>query len=139
MRSIQKFAGPMFVAAGLATALMVSAANAEGDHAAKVLAGYEKTGDSTDCIRLSMVRDSDPLDDFAILFEVRGGAMYLNELDGRCAGLERERRFSFTTPQAQICKGDIISVTDTFGTFKGTCGLGEFQALTPIPIETASN
>ena len=86
-----------------------------------------------------MVRDSDPLDDFAILFEVRGGAMYLNELNGRCSGLERQKRFSYQTTQAQVCEGDIISVTDTFGTHLGGCSLGSFQELSPIAVETASN
>jgi len=116
-----------------------AAAFAESDHAVSALANYEKTGDSKNCLRLSMVRDSDPLDDFAILFEVRGGAMYLNELDGRCTGLEHEKRFSYTTPQAQICEGDIITVTDTFGTFRGSCSLGEFQQLSEISAEVASN
>lgn len=121
------------------TALMSGAAFAGSDHASNVLAKYEKTGETTNCLRLSMVRDSDPLDDYAILFEVRGGGVYLNELDGRCGGLERERRFSYTTPQAQICKGDIITVTDTFGTFRGSCALGAFEQLSEINVDVASN
>jgi len=114
-----------FTVSGIATAI----AHNDGDRAEEKLAGYEKTGDSVNCLRLSMVRDSAPLNDYQILFEVRGGAMFLNDLNGRCTGLERERRFSYTTPQAQICEGDIISVTDNFGTFRGSCSLGEFQAL----------
>ena len=80
-----------------------------------------------------MVRDSDPVDDYIILFEVRGGAMYVNELNGRCSGLGREKRFSFRTPQNQICEGDIITVLDSFGMFRGACSLGEFQALADAP------
>lgn len=142
MRLHVKTARPItatIITASALAALSLGVASAGRSDADTVLAGYEKTGATTNCIRLSMLRDSDPLDDFAILFEVKGGAVYLNELNGRCTGLERERRFSYRTPQAQICEGDIISVTDNFGTFRGSCSLGEFQELSPIPIETASN
>lgn len=103
-----------------------------GRHGAEVLAAYEKTGDTTNCLRLSWIRDSDPVDDYTIVFEVRGGDVYLNELDSRCSGLEREKRFSYVTPRPQICEGDIISVTDTFGTFRGSCALGKFEKLSKI-------
>ncbi len=138
MRSVKKFGAPV-IGIGCAALMFGAVATAESDHAEKILSKYEKTGEATNCLRLSMVRDSDPLDDYAILFEVRGGAVYLNELNGRCTGLERERRFSYRTPQAQICEGDIISVTDTFGTFRGSCSLGEFQKLTAVSVDTASN
>ncbi len=134
MHSIKKLA-----VLAIAAAMLAPGAMAGNDRAAKMLAGYEKTGDTMNCIRLSMVRDSDPLDDFAILFKIRGGAVYLNELNGRCTGLERQRRFSYTTPQAQICQGDIINVTDSFGNFRGSCSLGSFQQLSPISVDTASN
>ncbi|MEM9494784.1 MAG: hypothetical protein AAGA09_02180 [Pseudomonadota bacterium] len=110
-------------------------AYAEDDKTANHVAGYQKTGDEVSCLRLSMVRDTDPLDDTMILFEVRGGAMFVNELNGRCVGLERERRFSLRTPQNQMCEGDIINVTDNFGNFRGSCSLGAFQALMDMPEE----
>ena len=109
-----------------------AASVASAGDASDVLASFEKTGEEVTCLRLSRVRDSDPLDDYGILFEERGGAMYLNELEGRCTGLERERRFIYRTPGAQICKGDIISVVDNFGNFRGGCSLGSFQKLTEI-------
>ena len=125
-------------AAGLIWA-SAGAASAEGGRAAEVLANYEKTGETVSCLSLRQVRDTNPLDDHAILFEASGGAVYLNELNGRCAGLERERRFSYTTPQNRICKGDIISVTDSLGTFRGSCSLGEFHKLSEIEEKVASN
>ena len=108
-----------------------------GDSAADVLSKYEKTGADETCLNLSHVRDSDPLDDHAIMFELRGGDMYLNELDGRCTGLERERRFSYKTSQNKICKGDIITVTDNFGNFRGSCSLGAFEKISPIELASA--
>ena len=123
-------AGFLSVAASVAVAFGVAtSATAGDDKSANEVAGYEKTGEEVNCLRLSMVRDSDPVDDYMILFEVRGGAMYVNELNGRCAGLEREKRFSYRTSQAQICEGDVISVFDSFGTYRGSCSLGAFQAL----------
>ncbi len=125
-----------FIAAGCIAALSLAGGSAfAGDRAAETLAKYEKTGETETCMRLSMLRDSDPLDDYAILFEARGGAIYLNELQGRCTGLERERRFGYKTPQAQICEGDIITVTDSFGNFRGSCSLGAFQKLVDITPE----
>ncbi len=121
-----------FLAMALAAPNAVSAGSSD---VSKVLNGYEKTGESVNCLRHSMVRDADPIDDYMILFEVRGGAMFLNELNGRCNGLGIERRFSYRTTQAQICEGDIISVTDSFGNVRGSCSLGEFQALMDAPTE----
>ena len=117
--------------AGLAVALGLGLGAAAGDRADRVLADYEKTGETVSCLGLSQVRDSDPLDDYAILFEA-SGKMYLNELSGRCNRLGRERRFSYRTPQNRICKGDIITVIDSIGVTLGSCSLGEFQALSKI-------
>ena len=118
-------------AAGCAIALGLGFGAAAGDRADRVLANYEKTGDTVSCLGLSQVRDSDPLDDYAILFEA-SGKTYLNELNGRCNQLGRERRFSYRTPQNRICKGDIITVIDSIGITVGSCSLGEFQALSKI-------
>lgn len=101
----------------------------EGSHDGAVPAGYEATGETRSCLPLSRLKDSDPVDDDNLLFEMRGGDMYLNTLDGTCTGLKREGRFSYRTTQRQICKGDVIQVTDQFGIFQGGCALSDFQAL----------
>lgn len=125
------------IAAGFVFAFGGFAASA--DEGADKLFGFEKTGSSKSCLRSRQVRDSDPLDDHNILFEVAGGKLYLNKLNKRCTGLMREGRFAYRSPQAQICKGDIISVTDNFGTFRGSCALGQFEqvveASEPAPQE----
>lgn len=118
-------------ATGCAAALSVGLAALAGDRADRVLANYEKTGETVTCLNLSQVRDSNPLDDQAILFETSGG-VYLNELNGRCNRLGRERRFSYSTPQNRICKGEIITVVDSIGVTMGSCSLGDFQELSKI-------
>lgn len=125
------------VVALIGAAILSSPAVAEDS--ARVLAGYEKTGESVNCLYLRRVSGADPLDDYAIIFEV-GGKTYLNELNARCIGLGREKRFSYRTSVSQICKGEIISVIDRNGFSSGACGLGEFQELTEIveQEETAS-
>ncbi|MEM9014473.1 MAG: hypothetical protein AAGB02_05130 [Pseudomonadota bacterium] len=112
------------IAFGLAVAVPVSPVLAD-----ETVDGMERTGETVSCLRLSMVRDSDPLDDRTIVFEVRGGGKYVNDLNSRCNGLKREGRYSHRTPQNQICSGHIISVTDSFGNFLGSCALGSFEAL----------
>ena len=109
--------------------LAISSVWAESDRASKILSKYEKTGETVDCLRLSMVRETNPIDDDMILFEVRGGAMFLNETNSRCSGLRFERRFSYSVSMSQICRGDIIHVLDSTGSRRGACSLGEFQAL----------
>lgn len=103
-----------------------------------MLAGYEKTGDVVTCLPLTQVRDSDPIDDNAILFELRGGEMYLNELRGKCIGLKRNDRYSYQTTQNKICKGDVLTVENPLGLPIGSCGLGEFEALSEIPADSES-
>lgn len=131
MTPLKIFAAVVFVGAASQTAVYA------GPHdGANMLAGYEKTGDVVTCLPLTQVRDSDPVDDNAILFELRGGEMYLNELRGKCIGLKRNDRFSYKTPQNQICSGDIITVENPLGLPIGSCGLGEFEALSEIPEDS---
>ncbi len=124
------------VAAGLSAAMMASGAlavMAAGEKAQEVLSKYEKTGDSRNCLMLSSVRDTDPLDDYTILVEASGGAVYLNELNGRCSGLGREGRYVRRSSSTNMCKGDIIRVIDSFGNTRGSCSLGAFEQLSEIP------
>jgi uncharacterized protein DUF6491 len=121
-----------FATLAVVSVAALGAAQAERSKESNALAGYEKTGDVVRCLPLTQVRDSDPIDDTAILFKMRGGKMYLNELNGKCSGLKRNDRFSFKTTQNQICTGDIITVADPVGLPVGSCGLGTFEALAEI-------
>ena len=108
---------------------VAQASNSDGE---RVLAGYEKTGEETMCLSLSQVRKSDPIDDYAIMFELRNGDVYLNELPSVCIGLARNKRFSFKSTQNRICSGDTIIVANPAGMDISACGLGTFEALAEI-------
>ena len=68
------------ISIGIALATISAAASAGEEKLDNVLSGYEKTGENVNCLRLSMVRDTDPINDATIVFEVRGGAMYVLSL-----------------------------------------------------------
>ena len=123
------------VLAGLAGAFAATGALAlasSSDKAQKILSKYEKTGESVNCLMAHSVRDTDALDDYTLLVEASGG-VYLNELNGRCAGLGREGRYVRKSSDTRMCKGDIIRVVDSFGTMTGSCSLGAFEKLSEIP------
>lgn len=126
----------IFVTAGFASAMLATGALAFGsaqDKVQELLSKYEKTGESQTCLMLSIVSDTDALDDYTLMVEVSGGGIYLNELNGRCSGLGREGRYVRRSTTSQMCKGDIIRVIDSFGTMLGSCSLGAFEKLSEVP------
>jgi len=126
----------IFVTAGFASAILATGALAFApakDKVQELLSKYEKTGESQNCLMLSAVRDTDALDDYTLLVEASGAAVYLNELNGRCTGLGREGRYVRRSSSSQMCKGDIIRVINSFGATLGSCSLGAFEKLSEIP------
>ena len=123
----------IFGLAGIAGACAATTAGQadNGQAEAASLAGLEKTGETTNCLPLQSIRDTDIISDTAIIYTVTGGQKYINELNGSCTRLAREGRFSYKTTQNRACSGDILSVTDEFGTFLGSCSLGDFERLSP--------
>ena len=103
------------------------------DRSQDMLSSYEKTGETLECIPLNRVRDTDVLDDYAMLVEISGGVMYLNEFEGRCPGLSRERRYVHRSPAGRMCKGDYINVFSSVGSVSAGCVLGAFERLEKIP------
>ena len=124
----------LLVLVGLCVAVMTTGAYALMSSSEKMqekLSKFEKTGETVNCLMNRAVRDTDALDDYTLLVEASDG-VYLNELNGRCSGLEREGRYVRKSPEARMCKGDIITVIDTFGTMLGSCSLGAFEKLSEI-------
>ena len=119
-----------FILYGAAPALLSALAPAAA--APDILAGYEKTGKTETCLIRRQVRSQDVIDDYSILFETAGRTVYLNELNGRCIGLGRERSFVAVSPETRMCSGQIITVIDNFGNAFGSCSLGKFQELSKI-------
>ena len=84
------------------------------------------------CVSLTRIDRTEVIDDHNILFHMRGGKIYRNQLPRRCPGLRRERSFSYRTSLSQLCDLDMITVLYDYGigiTPGASCGLGRF-----IPI-----
>lgn len=84
------------------------------------------------CISLNRIQSSTVIDDRRILFEMRGGDFYLNELPHKCPGLDFEEAFMYRTSIGQLCDMDIVTVLINagFGLQSGaSCGLGMFQPI----------
>ena len=95
------------------------------------LARYVATGEFENCISISRIKRSRPLDDYTILFTMRGGTVYVNQLPYRCAQLGFEKRFSYSTFINRLCSTEIITVfSPTIGPIT-SCGLGRFERLEP--------
>ena len=118
----------------LAVAAVSADAYARSKKDENVLSKYEKTGETVSCLSLMTVRETDIVDDYAMLVDT-GRNLYLNEMTGRCVGLSREERYLHEAPHGRMCRGDIIRVLDSFGGYRGSCVLGDFEKLTEIPEE----
>ena len=90
------------------------------------------------CVPLSRITRTEVLDDFNILFYMRGSQIYLNRLPNRCIGLKNERTFLYRTSMSRLCDLDIITViyNNGFGFTPGaSCGLGRFHPITKEDVE----
>jgi hypothetical protein len=85
------------------------------------------------CIPLRSISSTRVVDDHNILFYMRGGDIYRNQLPHRCPGLRNERTFMYRTSLSQLCDLDIITVLNDAGfgfTPGASCGLGRFYPIT---------
>jgi len=83
-------------------------------------------GKKESCVEVSRIKETRVLDDQTILFEMRGGAFYLNRLPVKCVGLKISGGFSYSTSFQKLCKQDSIKVIEA-GSAPGIgCPLGEF-------------
>lgn len=109
---------------------------AKEDKVAKVMAKYEKTGKERTCIQVSRIGSTKVIDDYNILFKMKGRKAYLNTLPYRCPRLGYERAFSYALSINQLCNVDLITVFDPTSSIVGaTCGIGKFVEYKKKPIE----
>ncbi len=107
--------------------LVGMAADNDQDKLAKALEKYEKTGKIERCVQLSRIYSSRVIDDYNILFIMKGKKAYLNTLPHRCSRLGFEKSFSYRLSINQLCNVDIITVFDSNSNIQGpSCGLGKF-------------
>ena len=87
---------------------------------------------TTDCINLRDIDRTRVVDEDTLLFYMRGGEVYRNDLPNRCPNLDFDQRFMYRVQQNRLCNTDIITVIDDIGfgfTPGASCGLGKFHAI----------
>jgi hypothetical protein len=123
------FGRPILLIPALAAAL-VSSAFAQRD---------DDDDETRSCINLREIDRTRVPNEDTILFYLRGGDVYRNNLPNRCPNLDFDERFMYRVTGNRLCDTDVITVIEDlgFGFLPGaTCGLGEFQ---PITEEEAEN
>ncbi|WP_417318489.1 hypothetical protein [Emcibacter sp.] len=93
------------------------------------LAKYERTGEIKRCVSVSFIDHTQVLDDWHIIFHMKGKKIYLNKLPRRCHRLGFERSFAYKVSVNQLCNVDMITVFDNSGIPGPRCGLGDFEEL----------
>jgi len=98
------------------------------------------------CISQYAYRDFEPLGERFLVFEGPGGKLWLNELRGRCPGLDRSSTLAFRNRGFQLCELDQFKVTDWFAWERYQrwpwrwmdgipCTLGKFQPISAEQLE----
>lgn len=93
---------------------------------------YRVTGEVQHCVSRSRIRRTEVLNDYTILFHMRGRRIYKNELPYRCFNLGFYEAFSYTLSTNLLCNVDIITVFNNGHGFGPSCGLGDFEELEEI-------
>lgn len=99
----------------------------------------ERDMDKKHCVRVVAIDNIDIVNDDTLIFKMRGGAYYRNDLPHRCPGMRRTDTLMYRASTGMLCNVDIITVLDDwgFGFSPGvSCGLGMF---TPVTKEEAED
>ena len=124
-----------FVLPAAALALAGCAAYAEGPSRQAALSDVEQRalqgrtiGDPISCVTSREIEDTDAITDRVVLFHMKNGRTYRNDLPHSCPQLTRDgSAFAFQTPSSQLCAIDIIQVMEPTTRFAyGACTLGKF-------------
>lgn len=110
----------------------IVAAGGAGTAAAQEEAG-ERDLEATHCVRIQSIRDIDIVDSGTLIFRMRGGEVYRNDLPHECPGLRRDDVLMYRSSVGQLCSVDIVTVLEDwgFGFSPGaSCGLGMFEPIT---------
>ena len=121
---------------------LCGAASAQSDDAAAegfVPEGYALTGESRPCLPLRSIDDITPLNEDAWLVTTISRDAYVTYMNGSCqAALRPFTYLSYSVSGAQLCRGEIITVMDQgLNTSVGSCSIGEFQELSPLPDDAS--
>lgn len=85
-------------------------------------------GEPQSCVTIRDIEDTDAITDRVVLFHMKNGRTYRNDLPNSCKKLTRDgSAFSFSTPMGSLCAIDVIQVVEpTTGFAYGGCQLGKF-------------
>lgn len=98
------------------------------------------------CISEFAFRDFQAIGDRYLVFEGPGDQLWVNEIRGRCPGLDRSASLAFKQTGMQICELDQFKVVDMFTWARYQrwpwhwlegipCTLGKFQPVSPEQVE----
>jgi hypothetical protein len=116
------------IAGFLAAALCLAAA-----HDGLAQDDEERDMSAVQCLRVIDIDHIDIVDSETLIFRMRGGKVYRNDLPHRCPGLRRNDTLMYRTSVGRLCNVDIITVLEDwgFGFAPGaSCGLGMFHPIT---------
>ncbi len=81
------------------------------------------------CVSLNRIKRTEIIDDRHIIFYMRSGEIFKNQLTNRCVGLRPRETIMYRPSINRLCSLDFITVLRRtgFGFTQGpSCGLGEF-------------
>lgn len=82
------------------------------------------------CLSLNSIKSTEIIDERHIVFHMRNGDTYYNQLPHRCGGLRRDDTIMYRPTMNRLCDLDFITVLNSggFGFIQGpSCGLGKFH------------
>jgi hypothetical protein len=101
-------------------------------------AGETRAGETRDCINLRDIERTRVADADTILFYMRDGGVFRNDLSNRCPNLASDERFMYRVTQSRICDLDVITAVDDVGFGfmpRASCGLGKFRLVEDTDAE----
>jgi hypothetical protein len=93
----------------------------------------ERDLDSEHCVRINDIDRIDIVDADTLVFRMRRGKVYRNELPHRCPGLRSNDTLMYRSSAGRLCSVDVVTVLEDwgFGFAPGaSCGLGMFEPIT---------
>ena len=123
-------------AAGSASTQGASGEKQLSEKQQRALAG-RALGKPISCVQNREILDTDAITDSVVLFRMRGGKTYRNDLPQSCPRLSSPgTAFSHRSTMDQLCSGEIIQVFDPVSRFcYGSCTLGKFTPY-EVPQDT---
>jgi hypothetical protein len=108
----------------------------------EVDAGAEGSDAEKKCVLLRSIDRTDVIDDYNILFYMRGPDIYHVHMPYRCPGLRSADSFMYRTSLNVLCDLDVIRPLRNFGggfTPGAACGMGRFVPITKEEIAILKN